>query len=525
MNNQFFVNLRHFLSYWLCGLLFFGALSLPAAAAETRGGADTSPSETSEANAVAIGHVNFLLGRAYVEAPSESRESLRVDSALRVGDLITTGTNGHVHIEFDDGAYVSVRPNSRLEIVNYDFNADRPELSSVKFNLQEGVTRAISGQAAKSAREQFRLNTPIAAIGVRGTDFVVSATDTTVRALVNEGVIVMAPFSAECRADGIGPCGANSVELAGQSMQILQQDGFAALPQLLPEPVNTEVSTFSNEAVIARVDATPAEGTDKKAANETFLDVVVLSNATAETDDIVVAVAPTPPPTAPDVTPTVPDTIPTAPSTTPTVPDTTPTVPDTTPTTPPVTVPQTPTVTVPDLTPTVPVTAVAVRTQQLVWGRYATTAHPSDVMTLSFAEAAEDRKVTVGNFEVALFRDESALQRVDRGLGVVSFQLNSAQAQYDSANGVVAMQVSDGALAIDFQESTFATELNLNHALTGPVDFVAAGRLFDGGYFHNRTESQRIAGAVSFDGTEAGYFFERQLESGNIKGLTLWGSQ
>jgi len=478
----------------------FGAFSLPAAAAATRGDADTGLSGTSEANAGTIGHVNFILGRAYVEAPTESRESLRVDSALRVGDRITTGTNGHVHIEFEDGAFVSVRPNSRLEIVNYDFNAERPELSSVKFNLEEGVTRAISGQAAKSAREQFRLNTPIAAIGVRGTDFVVSATDTTVRALVTEGVIVMAPFSAECSADGTGPCGANGVELAGQSMQILQQDGIAALPQLLPQPVNTDVSAFSNEAALASADTADAESADKKAANETFLDVVVLSNATAETDDIVVATAPI---TTTPSTPTTPGTLPT--------------------TTPPVTAPQTPTV--PDFTPTVPVTTAAVSTQQLVWGRYAATAQPADVMTLSFAEASEGREVTVGDFEVALFRDESALQRVDRGLGVVSFQLNSAQAQYDSANGVVAMQVSDGALAIDFQESTFATELNLNHALTGPVDFVAEGRLFDGGYFHNRTESQRIAGAVSFDGTEAGYFFERQLESGNIQGLTLWDSQ
>ena len=78
---------------------------------------------------------------------------------------------------------------------------------------------------------------------------------------------------------------------------------------------------------------------------------------------------------------------------------------------------------------------------------------------------------------------------------------------------------------IDFQGSNFATELNLNHSLTGPIDFVATGLLFSDGYFHNTAETQRIAGAVSFDATEAGYFFERQLEFGNITGLTLWNSQ
>ena len=146
-------------------------------------------------------------------------------------------------------------------------------------------------------------------------------------------------------------------------------------------------------------------------------------------------------------------------------------------------------------------------------------------MTLSFAEASANRKVTVGNLETGLFRDETSLKRVEKGLDVVSFQLNSAQAYYDSVSGVVAMQVNGGSLAIDFQESNFSTELNLNHSLTGPIDFVATGRLFSGGYFHNTAETQRIAGAVSFDGTEAGYFFERQLEFGNITGLTLWNSQ
>jgi hypothetical protein len=87
------------------------------------------------------------------------------------------------------------------------------------------------------------------------------------------------------------------------------------------------------------------------------------------------------------------------------------------------------------------------------------------------------------------------------------------------------MKVGGGTLDIDFQENSFATLLNLSHSLTGELEFVASGRLFDGGYFHSRTESQRVAGAVSLDGAEAGYFFEQQLQHGDIQGLTLWNSQ
>ena len=69
-------------------------------------------------------------------------------------------------------------PNSTLLIEQYDYDPSMPEGSAVKLNLEEGVARAISGDAAKGAKEISRL-TPVAAIGVRGTDFAVGASANT----------------------------------------------------------------------------------------------------------------------------------------------------------------------------------------------------------------------------------------------------------------------------------------------------------------------------------------------------------
>ena len=76
-----------------------------------------------------------------------------------------------MHVRFLDDAVLSVRPNSELHIETYRFDAERPDLSTVKLNLIQGTARTVSGEAAKTAKERYRLNTPIAAIGVRGTDF------------------------------------------------------------------------------------------------------------------------------------------------------------------------------------------------------------------------------------------------------------------------------------------------------------------------------------------------------------------
>lgn len=421
-----------------------------------------------------VGAVSLVLGKAYIERSTQSRERVRAGTAIHVSDTILTEANGHVHIQFEDGGLVSVRPGSRLDVVRYDYDAARPEQSSVKFHLQEGVTRSISGDAARSARQRFRLNTPIAAIGVRGTDFVVSATDRTTRALVNEGVIVLAPYSDQCSAASFGPCDLNAVELTGTSLQIIELDGTAPTPRLLAAPHERDPGSLRDEVQLALLDngdENDSEAEDKTVTNEVYLESITPNRVTQEAANVV------------------------------------------------------PAVTVPDFTPDLPVASVELESRQLVWGRWADDQLDLERITLSYSDAKAGRAVTVGNDDHILFRNEDNGTRVDRGLGVVSFELNSAQAFYSSESGVVAMQVEGGNLDIDFNRSEFATALDLSHSLTGNVGFAASGSISDGGYFNSRDASQRIAGAVSTDGQEAGYFFEKQLLDGGIQGLTLWDAQ
>jgi len=85
--------------------------------------------------------------------------------------------------------------------------------------------------------------------------------------------------------------------------------------------------------------------------------------------------------------------------------------------------------------------------------------------------------------------------------------------------------VAGGNLELDFVDRAFATELNLDHASTGAIDFMANGAIADGGYLLLKEDSKILSGAVATDGTEAGYFFEQQLDTGRIQGISLWGAQ
>lgn len=427
----------------------------------------------------AVGEVSLVLGNAVVIHADGSQSVVSQGMSIKASDKVQTASNGHVHIHFVDDALVSIRPDSRLRITQYDYDASRPEASTIRLNLDEGITRAISGNGARSAKERFRLNTPIAAIGVRGTDFVVSARDEDLRARVNEGAIVVAPFSADCSADALGPCAVNGVELSESNLQMVAMSGRTGAPQLLPATVERDPEMIEDEASMMVADADT--GAEEKAAGvDVYLENVTSQRVQDEADNITSSVTPEPPPTIADV----------------------------------------------DHTPEVALTAKDVADSQLVWGRWGAANGDLERITLAMQEAWPDRdpgNIAVGNSEYVLVRDADGRQRVDAGLGQIDFTLSSAQAFYRGEAGVSAMAVRDGALTLDFNSRSFSTSLDLDHDVTGDIHFKATGNVTEDGFLLSNSQGGKVAGAVSIDGSEAGYLFEQQLEAGGIQGLTLWG--
>lgn len=434
-----------------------------------------------------VGEVSLVLGKAYLKT-GEKQTPIRAGTIIKVSDQVITESNGHVHIRFVDQALVSVRPDSTLQIQRYDFDPANPEGSSIKLNLVEGVTRAISGDGAHAARDRFRLNTPIAAIGVRGTDFVVSATGGSVRALVNEGAIVMAPFSSDCLAASFGPCAVNAVELSQDSLQMVQVDGGTPLPRLLPATDERGELTTAAVAVASAETAAETRADDKTAGTELYLESVT-SRRVAEVANNVAArppavVVPRPTPTPP------------------------------------------PAVAV-NFVPDKALSAASLTSNNLVWGRwkYNDGLGADERISLAYDVASAGRDITIADGGYWLFRDGKGSTRMRPDLAVVSFGLSSAQAFYHSATGMVAMQVNSGSLSVNFNDRSFSTQLGLNSAASGRVDFAASGQYDNGGFFYSNSDTQRLKGAVSLDGTEAGYFFEKSLgEGARVNGLTLWGA-
>lgn len=188
------------------------------------------------AAAEAVGAVSFVIGVTRLVDGGKHANPIVRGMAVHAGDSIETEAGGHVHLRFVDGAFVSVRPGSRLVIESYRYDAARPQDSAIRFRLEQGVVRSISGKGTEAAREHFRLNTPIAAIGVRGTDFVVQAEAERVRVAINRGAIVLTPLGEGCRADALGACSTTATRMLSVEMGnvMLEFQRREAVPKLVP---------------------------------------------------------------------------------------------------------------------------------------------------------------------------------------------------------------------------------------------------------------------------------------------------
>lgn len=212
--------------------------------------------------AEAVGEVSLVIGDARLMSENGTARPLARHAAIQSGDRIDTEGGGHVHIRFVDGGMVSIRPGSRLVVESYQ-HSGQGQQTAIKFRLDQGVMRSITGQWGEAARDRFRLNTPIAAIGVRGTDFVVEASPSTMRVAVYSGAVVAAPLGGGCQAEALGPCATGSAKALAAEMgsMMLELKSRQDTPQIVP----------LNPLLLAMVQTIPSSSTAAKPTTETVL--------------------------------------------------------------------------------------------------------------------------------------------------------------------------------------------------------------------------------------------------------------
>ncbi|MDH5377039.1 MAG: FecR domain-containing protein [Gammaproteobacteria bacterium] len=117
------------------------------------------------------GKIKIAIGLVQAHIPKRTPlRKLTRGSKIYVGETITTDVNGFAQINFTDNSIATLRNRSELSVDKY-IASKKPQEEAMHLNLKGGGLRMISGGIAKRKKRNFQLTTPVATLGVRGTDF------------------------------------------------------------------------------------------------------------------------------------------------------------------------------------------------------------------------------------------------------------------------------------------------------------------------------------------------------------------
>jgi hypothetical protein len=111
---------------------------------------------------VTIEHVNA----AVVQANLGGQIASKAGDLVYQGDVVRTGADGLVSINFADGTSFNLSKNANMTLNEFVYDPNGKSNSTL-FNLTKGTFTFVAGKIAKTG--DMKIDTPVATMGIRGT--------------------------------------------------------------------------------------------------------------------------------------------------------------------------------------------------------------------------------------------------------------------------------------------------------------------------------------------------------------------
>ncbi len=116
-----------------------------------------------------IGNVELIREWAWGTAPESVKETLYRTDTVVTDERVETIVNGALHLQFLDDTRLRLGSASQVTLDSFVYDPDT-HAGEMVLDLGEGVFRFITGKLDKRG---IQLRTPVALIGIRGTDLVI----------------------------------------------------------------------------------------------------------------------------------------------------------------------------------------------------------------------------------------------------------------------------------------------------------------------------------------------------------------
>ncbi len=136
----------------------FDGIAFDANGTDMIGGTDGAP----------IGNVEDLSGSVFAVRVDGTRIELNVGDPVFQGDILESGPDGSIGVILADETTFSMGEEGRMVLDEMIYDPGTQE-GTVAISVLEGVFTFVSGQVAKTDPDAMTLDTPVATIGIRGT--------------------------------------------------------------------------------------------------------------------------------------------------------------------------------------------------------------------------------------------------------------------------------------------------------------------------------------------------------------------
>jgi hypothetical protein len=198
-----------------------------------------------------IGSVTDLTGTAVIKRGKETI-TIAKGTSVDTNDKIET-KNGVVNIRFKDDTTVKVTENSSLVIDDFVYDPKNAAGGKLSLKAASGTVRYVSGNIAHNNPNSVKINTPTAAIAVRGTDFVMAVDET------GKSMIMLMPtceLPQMINLKGL-TCGSGKIDVDSGTHIIRLDKPYqativetASTPPTPPVVVNLNNTTIGNNLII-----------------------------------------------------------------------------------------------------------------------------------------------------------------------------------------------------------------------------------------------------------------------------------
>ena len=157
----------------ICALVASGSALAQTPASSTPGTAIGTAEKTAQEHA---GFIKSVQGTVRLLGAAGTTRLAKAGDSVAPVDRVETEADSGASVVLRDGTMMVVGPSSRLDLKQFHFDATTHD-GSIFVALLRGSMRMVTGLIGKAHPDAIRVDTQTATIGIRGTDFIVTADD------------------------------------------------------------------------------------------------------------------------------------------------------------------------------------------------------------------------------------------------------------------------------------------------------------------------------------------------------------